>query len=310
MGRDRGSYRSIYSTLPDSLDFRALHADARHVFLTLKVSRLNNVAGIFIFAEGERVTLQGQVGRTAPIINRAIDLLCDTGWIAIQYPILWIINHLRFEPSVSLNNSKQTLGVLKVLKTLPNAPITAKYCEYYGLAYPFDTPSKGYQYPIRYKETDTEKETEKEKETETEKETATESSAKPDAATPVSMKRKKKIKQRPEVEFQEYWSRPRSRAALSNWSLKNGWPMEWIKEELQKTIEWLAAQEDYDLYSPYAVFLKRLENEIKRHKAKGDGLGMPVDQERTLYDSHKNRTGEQGGGPQSIGDVIDGMKNK
>ena len=157
---DRGNYRSIYSVMLDDPDFQALPADARYLFLILKISRLNNSAGIFILDDGGFVTLEKQSGMSLKRIKKAFRYLSDTHSIAFRYPIVWLKNSLKYEPGITLSNEKHKKGIENILKSLPKNEIVLKFCDYYNLAYPFDTPS----IPLRNKETETDTETEKETE--------------------------------------------------------------------------------------------------------------------------------------------------
>ena len=148
MATDRGTYRSTYTALLDDEDFRRLPSESRHVLQTIKISRINNVAGIFVCSDGEIVTLSKQTGYTTKAIQKAIDTLCREGWVFYDGVVLWVRNQLRFEPNVKLTNEKQRVGIEKILKSLPKSTITAKFCKYYDLAYPFDSLSKGYRKAI------------------------------------------------------------------------------------------------------------------------------------------------------------------
>lgn len=168
---DRGSYRSTYSVMLDTDEFRVLTSDARLVLHTIKNSRLNNMAGIFICRDDDGlITISKQSGLPVGRVSKAIQELIDTDWIAYREGILWVRNQLKFEPGITLANEKHKAGVINILKSLWNSEIVANYCKYYKLAYPFDRVS----IPIRYKDTDTDTETD------TEKERESSSSGKPD----------------------------------------------------------------------------------------------------------------------------------
>jgi uncharacterized phage protein (TIGR02220 family) len=149
MAQKRNRYRAIYSILLDDEGFQELTAPARHLFLTLKISRFNNLAGIFLFGPGEKLTTYKYfMGISEKAFNRAFKELQDTHWIAYQYPILWVCRSLKHEPSISLENEKQKTGILKIIKDLPKLEIVAEFCTFYALEKPFDTPSNGYRHPF------------------------------------------------------------------------------------------------------------------------------------------------------------------
>jgi len=149
---DRGAYRATYSVMLDTDEFRQLSSDARLVLHTIKITRLNNMAGIFVCRDEDLSTISGQSGLAIGRVSKAIRILIDTQWIAYREGILWIRNQLKFTPGVSLKNPKHKVGVENILKSLWKSEIVANFCEYYDLTYPFDRVS----IPIRYKDTDTE----------------------------------------------------------------------------------------------------------------------------------------------------------
>jgi len=118
------------------------------------------MAGIFYCGEGEMVTLQNQTGYSAKTLSKGIRELIDTHWIAYREGIMWIINHLKYEPGISMNNPKHAKGVENILKSLPKSEIIVKFCDYYNLGYPFDTLS----IPFRNNENDNDNENDNEKE--------------------------------------------------------------------------------------------------------------------------------------------------
>jgi hypothetical protein len=81
MAQKRNRYRAIYSILLDDGGFQELTAPARHLFLTLKISRFNNLAGIFLFGPGEKLTTYKYfMGISEKAFNRAFKELQDTHW--------------------------------------------------------------------------------------------------------------------------------------------------------------------------------------------------------------------------------------
>lgn len=175
---NRGTFRGTFTVMLDTDEFQALPERARHLLLTMKQSRINNMAGIFVCRSGEIGILADQTGMSGKDIGLALKDLEKGNWILRSKGLVWIRNQLRFDPGIKLNNSNHVNGVLNVLLGLPNCPLIVKYCDYYDLVYPFDSP------PIAPastdKDKDKEKETDKDKDTEKEKE---EESGKPDRLT-------------------------------------------------------------------------------------------------------------------------------
>lgn len=137
MGEERGQYRVIHSVLTESPEFLALAPDAKLVFYTLRCCKECNLACIFPFYPE---TLPGRTGLKSDRCQGAWDSLCDSLWIAYQYPILWIRNGLKFSPGISLENPKHVVAIQKIVSSFPKLEIVAKFCTYYGLPIPSGYP--------------------------------------------------------------------------------------------------------------------------------------------------------------------------
>jgi uncharacterized phage protein (TIGR02220 family) len=132
----KGSYRATYSVLLDDPDFRKLPADARHIFHVLKLSRLNNIANIFICGKGELMTVAEQTGISIERVEEGIKELARGLWIYYQPPILWIRNGLKFDPLFVDTNENHKKSVSKALGSLPKSDLIIKFCQYYSLSFP------------------------------------------------------------------------------------------------------------------------------------------------------------------------------
>lgn len=229
---DRGAYRSTYTVLLDDPDFLLLPSDVRHLLLTMKFSRINNMAGIFICGAGEIQTLAKQCGYTVKAIRRGIYTLSKGDWVQVEGELLWIRNQLRFDPNIKLNNPKHVKGVDNVLKSLPKAQIVLRFCDYYELAYPFDTHS----IPPRITETETEEETE----TEIEKET--------DVKSPKEPASLKSDEVRPDLSLpldeQLRGSLNEIRPKLEKLRQRHRFDPLWFHQEVQKCVDWVSKNED------------------------------------------------------------------
>lgn len=137
---ERGSYRATYSVMLDSPEFRQMSSDARLVLHTLKNSRINNMAGIFVCGKGELMTISEQSGIPLARVSKALAILSRYHWIYHADTILWVRNQLKFDPWVNLNNENHRIAVIKIISGLPKSSIIAKFCKYYKLEYPFGIP--------------------------------------------------------------------------------------------------------------------------------------------------------------------------
>ena len=138
----RGMYRATYAVLVDDLDFQQLPERARHLFHVMKISRVGNMAGIFICDRGEKLTLAKQTGIPVLAVNRALGELERGRWILSESSIVWLRNALRYDPKLTLNNENHQKAIQKVLRGLPALSIVAKFCNYYKLAIPSHIPSR------------------------------------------------------------------------------------------------------------------------------------------------------------------------
>jgi hypothetical protein len=157
---DRGTYRGIYAALLDDPEFQKLPERAKFLFVALKTTRFNNLASIYILDEGGIVTLSTQTSIPNKDVKQALQILSESHWIEYEYPIVWLRNGLRFEPSIKMNNPNHKKAVEKILVGLPKLAIVHNFCDYYKLEYPFESHS----IPPPIKETDKEKDTDSEKE--------------------------------------------------------------------------------------------------------------------------------------------------
>ncbi len=132
---DRGIYRGIYASLIDDLDFQSMKSRTRHVFLTLRLSEQTGIGCIFRFYYEP---LQQQTGYTKAEIDESLSECAAGGWIKVEWPLLWIINGLRYDPYAKIKSPKIRACVLKHVKSLPKLALVREFCEFYGIEYPFE----------------------------------------------------------------------------------------------------------------------------------------------------------------------------
>jgi hypothetical protein len=134
----RGVHRGIYCVLVDGPDFQALAPVTRHVFLTARLSPQAGPACIFRYYPE---VLPVQTGWPRRKVERALRELIETGWAQLEDGILWLINGLRYDPTIRLSNPKHRAAVLRAIKGLPHRPIVARFCQYYNLQWLSDSHS-------------------------------------------------------------------------------------------------------------------------------------------------------------------------
>lgn len=162
MRHHRGIYRGVYSALLDDSDYQRLTSNARLVLLSIRISKYAGLGSIFVYYRG---VIAVQTGLTGRQVDAALDELAAHRWIEREGAVIWIRNGLRYDPNIHLANSKHRQAVEKMLHELPKLKIVLKYCDYYQLAYPFDTHSDTYTKVVPQEE-EKEKEVKQEKEKE------------------------------------------------------------------------------------------------------------------------------------------------
>lgn len=135
----RGVNRSLYSGIFDHPEFQALPAQARHVLLTTRLCAQAGPGAIFTcYPE----VLARQAGLPARQIERALKALEAAGWIQREGLIVWVVNGLRYDPSMHLSDPKHQKAVARAVSALPRLSIVLRFCDYYKITRPFDGPSK------------------------------------------------------------------------------------------------------------------------------------------------------------------------
>jgi hypothetical protein len=56
--------------------------------------------------------------------------------------VLWVVNGLRYDPSLRLADPKHRIAVTRAIASLPHLNIALRFCDYYGIPRPFDAPSQ------------------------------------------------------------------------------------------------------------------------------------------------------------------------
>jgi len=155
MKTDRGDFRSIYTVLVHSPEFRQLSPAAQLSWFHLKL--LLGPSGLDVLLQPE-ATLHETTGMPLDVVDAALrelagyppDTLRDgipgaskrgpnpkpflvrEGWL------LWLRNALQFEPSRNLENANHRKSVERHIAALPKLRIVNDFARYYNLKCPFD----------------------------------------------------------------------------------------------------------------------------------------------------------------------------
>lgn len=146
----RGVYRGLFSSLIDDPDYQQLSSDARLVLLTLRLCAQAGAAAIFrvyLAMIAEQTGLEPRDVEKA-LLELASSPSSEKPWIHQDGPIVWVRNALRYDPHLRLADAKHRKSVERAVSALPNLPIVAKFCQYYGIASPFEDPGKGLGRPF------------------------------------------------------------------------------------------------------------------------------------------------------------------
>lgn len=172
----RGLYRGVYSALFEDMDYQALSPHARLTLLTLRLCKEVGPGCIFRYYSQ---VVASQTGLAELEVEQALQELetrpsPSKAFIHRDGPVLWITRGLQFDPSLRLDNPKHLISLLRSVTALPNVPMVATFCQYYGITKamrmaigkPRGRLSKGYGIAFPFSESESESEKEKEKESE------------------------------------------------------------------------------------------------------------------------------------------------
>src|SRR5262245_59244373 len=99
MDEGRGIRRGLYAALVDNPDFQTLSPPARHVLLTMRVSKDCGPACIW---QCYPSTVAHQTGLALARVEFMLKELAEAGWIQRETGLVWIINGLRYDPNMNV----------------------------------------------------------------------------------------------------------------------------------------------------------------------------------------------------------------
>ena len=140
---DRGDYRSIYCAFWDDPDVHALSDRAYRVLTTLKGTL--GAAGIGVVYLGQLAERCGcaPADLEAALLELEQSKPCaDHGWIVRDRNVVWIVNALEYEPTLSASNANHRTYVReRLLAPLGRRAVVERFIAYYPAWFPPSDPS-------------------------------------------------------------------------------------------------------------------------------------------------------------------------
>lgn len=134
---ERGEYRAIYVVLIDSPEYLKLKPGARLTLFTLKLRLGPSGIGVI---PALLANLSEATGMSAVQVGDALSELEGGDWIRTESNIVWIVNGLKYEPSISSKNINHRASVLTYLNSLPRLKIVDDFRRYYAEWLQIDPP--------------------------------------------------------------------------------------------------------------------------------------------------------------------------
>jgi hypothetical protein len=130
---DRGDYRSIYCAFWDDADVHALSHLAYRVLTTLKGTLpAAGIAVVYPAILATRCGASPQQIEAALVELEAPPEHKPVGWIVRERNVIWIVNALRFEPTLTSSNKKHRAFLAdRVLAPLGDRPIVQAFRRHY-----------------------------------------------------------------------------------------------------------------------------------------------------------------------------------
>lgn len=151
---DRGEHFALYASFLDDPDVQALSDRAFRVLMNLKGAL--GAAGIGVLYDGiisERCQCTKEELQEIYTDLEQRKPSGDEGWIRRDRNVVWLVNSLRFSPSLKSKDKKHRAYIQRMLAPLGSRPIAlefrARYPEWFeGQQLPFEPPSKDQPRPI------------------------------------------------------------------------------------------------------------------------------------------------------------------
>lgn len=138
MKGQRGAYLGITHSLFSGPDFQELPGTARWTFVCLK-KNMSGSAGIDVWYGAELLArLTTETGWTPDVVTADLAILEERGWIKREGSIVWVVEHLRYDPNARASEQNKRTHVRQHLHSLPRRQIVKDFVAHYPDFLPAD----------------------------------------------------------------------------------------------------------------------------------------------------------------------------
>jgi hypothetical protein len=155
-GGDRGEYRPIFTVLVHGADYQQLSPSEKLLLLHCKLNLGAAGIGVLYIA-----ALAEQTGISEESVRLALATLEHRDWLRVERNVIWVVNGLKYEPSLTRDNDNHRKWLRRHLDGLPNLAVVnafrARYADWLGEGPGMvsETPSDGIPKPLPITTTNT-----------------------------------------------------------------------------------------------------------------------------------------------------------
>jgi hypothetical protein len=114
-GGDRGEYRPIFTVLVHGADYQQLSPSEKLLLLHCKLNLGAAGIGVLYIA-----ALAEQTGISEESVRLALATLEHRDWLRVERNVIWVVNGLKYEPSLTRDNDNHRKWLRRHLDGLPN----------------------------------------------------------------------------------------------------------------------------------------------------------------------------------------------
>jgi hypothetical protein len=110
--------------------FKKLPPSAKLLLLNLELGPTSNIARLYPLY---REAIIEQTGISAKEFDGALKALQDDGWIMVEDGLVWVVNAVRDDAAVSLQNRDHIRAIQKALLSLPDCDLIKTFRKHYSI---------------------------------------------------------------------------------------------------------------------------------------------------------------------------------